>query len=218
MAQNITLMGASYTDVPGVQLPKTGGGTALFSDASVTTATAADVAQGKLFLASDGTITTGTASGGGGGSDWTKVAEVTYKIKTTSTSATTHTTWSTGSNALWTSDKWVYVRIRDTAGKREGYFYGSDQFFYNVTPVNGTSETSITSSFRVYTKVPSGGAYSAIAGTSTTGYGVWADTLYSDGRIRIRKRYNATSSQTVDGDFKIEAFILNPPGGTPIFV
>lgn len=66
MAQNITLLGASYTDVPGVQLPKTGGGTALFSDASVTTATAADVAQGKIFLAADGTPTSGTASGGGG--------------------------------------------------------------------------------------------------------------------------------------------------------
>lgn len=69
MAQNITLMGASYTGVPAVVLPKTGGGTARFDDASVTTATAADVASGKVFLASDGTITTGTNSGGGG-ADW----------------------------------------------------------------------------------------------------------------------------------------------------
>ena len=30
MAQNITLMGASYSDVPAVNLPKTGGGTATF--------------------------------------------------------------------------------------------------------------------------------------------------------------------------------------------
>ena len=65
MAQNITLLGASYSAVPAVQLPKTGGGTARFDDASVTTATAADVASGKIFLASDGTITTGTNSGGG---------------------------------------------------------------------------------------------------------------------------------------------------------
>ena len=32
MAQNITLMGASYSDVPAVTLPKTGGGTATFYD------------------------------------------------------------------------------------------------------------------------------------------------------------------------------------------
>lgn len=69
MAQNITLMGASYSAVPTVLLPKTGGGTARFDDASVTTATASDVASGKTFLASDGTITTGTASGGGGASN-----------------------------------------------------------------------------------------------------------------------------------------------------
>ena len=67
MAQNITIMGASYSDVPAVQLPKTGGGTARFDDASITTATASDVLQGKLFLSADGSITTGTGTGGGGG-------------------------------------------------------------------------------------------------------------------------------------------------------
>lgn len=66
MAQNVTLLGASYSNVPAVLLPKTGGGTARFDDASVTTATASDVASGKVFLASNGTVTTGTASGGGG--------------------------------------------------------------------------------------------------------------------------------------------------------
>lgn len=66
MAQNVTLLGATYSNVPAVLLPKSGGGTARFDDASVTTATASDVASGKVFLASNGTITTGTASGGGG--------------------------------------------------------------------------------------------------------------------------------------------------------
>jgi len=32
MAQNITLLGASYEEVPAVTLPKTGGGTATFID------------------------------------------------------------------------------------------------------------------------------------------------------------------------------------------
>ena len=73
MAQNITLLGASYTAVPAVTLPKTGGGTAKFSDASVTTAVASDVAEGKIFLLADGTQATGTASGGGGGSTRTTI-------------------------------------------------------------------------------------------------------------------------------------------------
>ena len=66
MAQNITLLGANYSAVPAVLLPKTGGGTARFDDASVTTAVASDVTQGKIFLNSSGQITTGTNSGGGG--------------------------------------------------------------------------------------------------------------------------------------------------------
>lgn len=32
MAQNVTVAGASYTDVPKVELPKTSGGTATFID------------------------------------------------------------------------------------------------------------------------------------------------------------------------------------------
>lgn len=83
MAQNITLLGASYSAVPAVVLPKTGGGTARFDDASITTATASDVASGKVFLASDGTITTGTSSGGGGGAS--NIVTGTFKGTTTGT-------------------------------------------------------------------------------------------------------------------------------------
>lgn len=35
MAQNVTVCGANYQNVPAVQLPKTGGGSALFLDATV---------------------------------------------------------------------------------------------------------------------------------------------------------------------------------------
>lgn len=67
MAQNITLMGASYNAVPAVTLPKTGGGTASFTDVTDTTAAAADVASGKYFYTAAGVRTQGTNSGGGGG-------------------------------------------------------------------------------------------------------------------------------------------------------
>ena len=67
MAQNITLLGASYNAVPAVTLPKTGGGTATFTDVTDTTAAAADVASGKYFYTSAGVKTQGTASGGGSG-------------------------------------------------------------------------------------------------------------------------------------------------------
>ena len=66
MAQNVTIAGASYEDVPSVDMPTTGGGTSSFFDVSDTTATAADVASGKVFYAANGVQTVGTASGGSG--------------------------------------------------------------------------------------------------------------------------------------------------------
>lgn len=69
MAQNVTIAGASYSDVPALVCPKTGGGTARFSDASETTAVESDVTSGKRFLGADGEYKTGSASGGGGASN-----------------------------------------------------------------------------------------------------------------------------------------------------
>lgn len=62
MAQSITLLGATYTDVPAVDLPKTGGGTARFMDVTNTTAGASNVASGYYFYTSNGVRTQGTAT------------------------------------------------------------------------------------------------------------------------------------------------------------
>lgn len=79
MTQNISWLGANYTGVPYITLPKTGGGTAKFSDASITTAIASDVASGKKFLLADGSEGTGTNSGGGGSSMNVQVAQSTSR-------------------------------------------------------------------------------------------------------------------------------------------
>lgn len=90
MSKNITLMGASYSDVPAVTLPVTGGGTATFTDVTDTTAAASDVASGKYFYTASGERTQGTSSGGGGASNF-----VTGTF-TTGSSTGTAATFSTG--------------------------------------------------------------------------------------------------------------------------
>ena len=129
MAQNITLLGASYPAVPAVQLPKTGGGTATFTDVTDTTAAAADVASGKYFYNASGVRTQGTNSGGGGTSKNAQTAQSTSRstsssytevISLTCTKAGTYNVyWSTFRSS--TSGTWgSQLYINDTA-------YGSAQ-------------------------------------------------------------------------------------------
>ena len=65
MAQSVNLWGATYSDVPAVTVPKSGGGTCTFTDVTDTTATASDVASGKYFYTAAGTKTQGTGTSGG---------------------------------------------------------------------------------------------------------------------------------------------------------
>lgn len=219
MAQNITLLGASYSAVPAVVLPKTGGGTARFDDASITTATASDVASGKVFLASDGTITTGTSSGGGGSSSWTKVCEKSYQVANfTTTTATNIETWATGHSELWTTNKWVYIRIRDTAGKRAGYFYGTDSFCMNSNLASGsTTEPNVSGILTNIWRYTTDGTYGYRYGYGQTTYGVYVDGIYADGRLRVRKRYSSSYTLTINGTYKVEVYLLDPAGGISIF-
>jgi hypothetical protein len=64
MAQDINLLGGIYLSVPAVILPKDGGGTAVFTDVSDTTATADDVINGKYFYTAAGVRTQGTGTSG----------------------------------------------------------------------------------------------------------------------------------------------------------
>lgn len=83
MAQDISLLGATYLGVPSVTLPKSGGGTASFTDVTDTTATASDVAAGKYFYTAAGVKTEGTASGGGSSKN-VQTAQTTSRVTSTS--------------------------------------------------------------------------------------------------------------------------------------
>lgn len=60
MAQNVTLWGADYPSVPQITVPKTGGGTADFTDVSDTTATASEVLAGYTFHDAAGAAVNGS--------------------------------------------------------------------------------------------------------------------------------------------------------------
>lgn len=64
MAQNVIINGVTYSDVPEVDIPKSGGGTAKFYDASGADAAAANVLSGKKFVGSSG-LDTGSMTNNG---------------------------------------------------------------------------------------------------------------------------------------------------------
>lgn len=201
MAKNITLLGASYSDVPAVNLPQTGGGTARFTDTSVTTAVESDVASGKIFIKADGSTATGTGSGGGGGggSSYELLASTEITFSTTSTSSVTAGTITVPGLYSIFSDmsKYIYVLIRDKAGSRTDYWYasytfllGSYRVLYSIRNSSGTLKPSVNN------------------------YGLYPDAgVNSTNVLTILARYSSSYSKTIDGTYVIEVYALDTPDG-----
>lgn len=64
MAQSVVINGVTYADVPEVDIPLSGGGTAKFYDASGADAAAANVLSGKKFVGASG-LDTGSMTNNG---------------------------------------------------------------------------------------------------------------------------------------------------------
>lgn len=211
MAQNITLLGGQYPEVPAILLPKTGGGTAQFDDTTIlqNAAAAADITNGKKAFV-NGALITGTNSGGGG-SNWTLIGSKELSISSTSTSNANKGDLTVGSDAF-TKDKIIWVRIRDKAGARAGYMYGTDTIFLNANKQNGSSSTYSTKMTTVI-RYSTSSQWACYVGN----YGVYAYSISSAGKILIYARYNSTNTLTINGTYLIEVYELTLPNGKTIF-
>lgn len=208
MAQNITLLGASYSDVPAVQLPKTGGGTAQFDDTTIATnaAGAADIASGKLAWV-NGILLTGT---GGGGTDRLVLLQTTAigALQTSSTSAAdTGKTVSLAQATGWQNYDLLLVDISvdtTTNGRHTS----------TVTPVllTGTSNVSTKNTYTVgsnkwNSKLGSTGT--ASTRQSTTAYGVYINAASVSSNtltLTVYYRYNSNSTGTLNGTYTARVY------------
>lgn len=64
MAQNVIINGVTYSSVPEVDIPKSGGGTAKFYDTESADITSADVLSGKTGFGSSGSVSGSMANNG----------------------------------------------------------------------------------------------------------------------------------------------------------
>lgn len=159
---NISLMGANYSAVPSVVLPKQGGGTAQFFDLDGTTAEAADVSNTKYFYNASGILTQGTNSGGGG----------TLTVKT-ATVTKTSTSQTISFSSLSGQPKYWFLRATSNVSSSGSttYYYVTD-CFYDGTNIKGNT-FRIGSTRRVQnitsgiTQSYSGGTLTISAGSSS---------------------------------------------------
>lgn len=209
MAQNITLLGANYSAVPSVLLPKTGGGTASFTDVTDTTAAAADVASGKYFYTASGVRTQGTNSGGGG-SDRLVLLQTTAigTLSTSSTSAAdTGKTVSLASTTNWDDYDLLLVDISvdtTTNGRHTSTVSG--------VLLTGTSNVTTKNTYTVMgnkwnSKLGSTGT--ASTRQSTSAYGVYinaASVSNSTLTMTVYYRYNSNSTGTLNGTYTARVY------------
>jgi hypothetical protein len=154
--------------------------------------------------------------GGGGSSPWTKIAEQDFTVSTSSTSETYVGNFpNLAASAVWTSAKMIYVRVRDKAGKRNGYFYGSDTFYSNPNPANG-STTPLAAKVCIAYKVPDTG----LTATYVSPVGVYGSDISVSNDIaalNIKSKYGATTSLTIDGTYHVEVYTLEWPDNVSPF-
>ena len=212
MAQNITLLGASYSAVPAVTLPKTGGGSASFTDVTDTTAAAGDVASGKYFYTAAGVKTQGTASGGGGTDRFTKIA--TKSLGTISTSSTSAA--DTGQTLAVNADDYknhdMLVAICHTSPHTNGRHVATVRLI-NLSATSSLTTKTATSvaTSTQHWKLSSSGTLQMRSGT--TPYGVYVnaatlDTSSTPNKITftVYQRYNSSSSGTINGSYVLDVY------------
>ncbi len=147
-------------------------------------------------------------------SAWTLIGTTNLTVSTTSTTATACGTITL--SGIFTASKIIYVRIRDTAGPRDGYFFGSDCFFENYQDANGSTST-LTYGSRIIHRYSSG-AYAQYPAATNGGYGVYAYSISSAGVLTFRRRYNSSYSLTIDGTYKCEIYTLTYPDNVSPFI
>lgn len=85
MAQNVIINGVTYSNVPEVDIPKSGGGTAKFYDTASADAAAGDILSGKSAYNASGSVSGSMANNGStGGTITTKAGSVTIPAGYTS--------------------------------------------------------------------------------------------------------------------------------------
>jgi hypothetical protein len=159
----------------------------------------------------------GSGGGGGGGSSWEKIYTVERAYSTTSTSKTQEEIFTIKDTIKALPNTYIWIRVRDKAGKRSDYFYGTDYLAYKNIATEPNNSFNL-GGYVMVLGVNSSGSYKGTTGDSSGNYvyGVWG-VVDGDCNMRTYTRYN-NSYGTIDGTYVIDVYALTPPDGVVIEV
>lgn len=180
------------------------------SSGALVTQTAATYTANSVYDTTLIDEVTVNVSGGGGG--YTLLASQDFEVNTTSTSDVDVGTMNLGSSA-YTSDKILYVKIRDKAGARASHYIGTDAIMINPYPTRGGT-SNLTAYAELVSYLNSSNNYQTTA--TTTGYGLKGTSLTEAGVLTIKARYNSTYG-AIDGTYNVSVYLLDyaPNQGNP---
>lgn len=179
-------------------------------DLTNATATAADIASGKTAFSKEGILLTGTAAG----SSYHKIDSKQFTVNITSTSAVSVGSLALGSD-IWDSSKILYIKVRDDAGPRNGYFTSSDSWILNYLAASSSSYT-LGVGVTLYTRKTST-SIATRAAAMADAYGIFPRSLTPSGGLAIFGRYNSSYTGTINGTYTVEVYFVDyaPNTGNP---
>lgn len=173
---SVTIAGVTFPDVPAVDLTKSGGGTARYTNVADTTAIASDVASGKTFYTAAGVKTAGTAASAGGVviTDTTDTHGGTIRTITGTLISGTKSITSNGTGIDVASYAAVDVAVPSSGSSK------NTQIVQGTTRTNASSLTAIGSELTVSKTGTYDIYYSCMRTFASSSY-TWGTRLYIDG-------------------------------------
>lgn len=159
-----------------------------------------------IDVAQYSTVSVNVPTGGGSSYELLGSFEVTANVTSTSVVTIDNSSFNIDASKI-SQNKMLYIKVRDKAGKRDGYFFGVDQF-YTIDNSGGTDTYSVKTIYRFQTAY---GISVYTTGTNTA-YGIYCLSIDgTQGILDIRGRYSSSYSGTINGTFKIDVYNVGWP-------